>query len=407
MSQNERGAGQNPQSDGQLPVEHLPISPADLLDDNRSKSSREKNDRWRIAYETRNAYLEINCSDARVVIDEERVVEQSSVATGFPHKRDYSGLYNDPRFVGIVIKTHFDGDASLPGMRPVGCGGQDTKAAIRQGNLRTSVGSTGFVDANVHEDPLVQGFLQAQNTAHEFNRDGILLVVTMDHRRALVEPAGEYVLYNGVDKRTTPRQLRDVLDAKSARDRQGRYRPELIYAQGIPIVQESDLTDESAQYLEISRHRMIDMLEAYPDFGERQRIQNPFALAIVDSKIPLQVRYPGLFSQPGSVFRVHIPRTKEEKTVYVEPKSINAAIDQIHYAVTHSVQNHDNPDAPFSNSRLVFIETADIGQSMIIADRLLRQRWMQQWHALEGHSVMIAESRAGNTLRVDELPKAA
>lgn len=388
------------------PIDHPLISPADFLRDNRGDLAKQRLFTWRAAFESGNAFLEIRCADARIATDFSRVSPQGSVAAGFPHRGDYSGLYNDGRFRGLVIKTHYDAIRSKPGERPVGCGGQDTAEAIAVGRIQPGTGITGFVDANVDQDPLIQGFLQAQNTMMHLKKDGKILVVTQDHRRAEVHPVGEFDLSGGEYRRTIPRVIRDVLEAPNERERRQRYNPAEIYANGMPSISQSYLSDEALEYLELADDTMTGLLDTYQDYEARQEVQNPFALVIRDSKVPLQVTYPGYFSEPGSSFMLSVPREKTGEVVLIVEKAINTAIDQIEYAVTQSVANHDDFTKPFSNSRLVLIETADMRQSETIAEELVRQPWMRTWHSLEGHQVFLAESRAGILHRIQELPKA-
>jgi hypothetical protein len=387
------------------PIEHIPVTVSGLLEDNQSELARNKVGIWFNNYETLGTYVVEGCADARPVNDPLRVIEQNSVAAGFPYKKGYVNLYNDPRTRGIVKQTHF---AKIElGKRPNGCGGQDTMAKIRAGEIDPTEGITNFVAENVHEDPLVQSVFQAQQTSRLLRVDRAnIFVVSQNHTRGLVYPIGEFRIFNKTESRVMPVQLRDVLAARDQKELQESYDPRAIYLDGIPEVPRTSLSDEFIEYLQMADQKMTELLRDNPDFSERQAVQNPQAFIISANKIPFQIRYPSHFGDFGTAFKVHIPRTKgEDQVVSIDQKTIKSALDQMQYGVEHSVANHDNSNKDFSRTHVMLIETGDYLQSLKIAEQIMAKPWMKKWIELPGHQLFVSETRGSRTLKIEEFAK--
>jgi hypothetical protein len=162
-------------------------------------------------------------------------------------------------------------------------------------------------------------------------------------------------------------------------------------------------SDKSREYLGMADKKMQKVLSEIKDLSDRQAGQNPWALVISTCKIPIENRYPEYFGTLQSPFKVDIPRAKSEQITHIDDKTISSAINQMEYAVTKSVENHGNPNADFSNSHVLLIETSGFEQSSEIARQILEKKWMQRWIILSGHQLFISEVRGGRTLKLDEI----
>lgn len=406
-----RESGIPPQgTETRRPVEHRAYTKKDFLDDNRSAGEKGgKIDRWMINYEGGNHVVLRDCTDARNTFDDEITTEESSISTGSAHKSSFAPRYNDPRVSAVVNRTHFDALLSEPGKRPVGCGGQDTRELIRNGSVVPSEGATLFVADNVHEDPLVQSFLQAKDIiSHRLTgKIGRVFVTTLDHRSGEVIPVGEYIRAHGIEYRAIPIVLTDLVDATDDDQRQKFYHPREIYAEGIPRLPMTQLSPEFQEYLKVEERKMLELHDIYKDFSTRQAVQDPTFFAIGTNKIPFRTRFPGIFGELGSLFKIHIPRRKTEQFVQIEQSAIEEAVRQLHYGVGKSLAHHGEPGKEFASTHVLFIDTGDFSQSERIAGNLMGHAWFRDWAGLPGHQIFAAESRSGNTLRVEELPLTA
>jgi len=387
------------------PTEHQRIEVKALSEDNKSVLAQQKIDLWLSNYDSGRVFIEIGCSDKRPISAESRVIKLQSVGAGFPHKAEYNKVYNDQRIEAIVVRTHFDGIRLVAGERPSGCGGQDTKAKIVTGLITPKEGITDFVDHNVDQDPLVQSFLQAYQVAEQLSESSCrtVIVANQDHRRGLTRLVGEISVVNGIRKILIPEVLVPVIEAKSEEEKQKEYNPKLIYANGIPELPRSMASDKSRDYLETADEKMRDVLTEVKDFTERQATQNPWALVISTSKIPIENRYPEHFKTLKSPFKVDIPRAKSEQITHIDQGTISCAINQMEYAITKSIENHNNPNADFSDSHVLLIETSGFDQSSEIARQILTKTWMQKWILLPDHQLFVSEVRDGRTLKLDEI----
>ena len=162
------------------------------------------------------------------------------------------------------------------------------------------------------------------------------------------------------------------------------------------------LSEESQDYLKMADGKMKKVLDEVKDFSERQAVQNPWALVISTSKIPIENRYPDYFGNLQSPFKVDIPRAKSEQITDIDQRTITSAINQMEYAVGKSVENHDNPNTDFSNSHVLLIETSGFDQSLKIAQQITSKEWMKKWLALPDHQILVAETRGGHTIKIEE-----
>ena len=395
-----------------------PIVSEDFLTDNQQELKKGKDGkigRWQINYHNGKMFIRVGCADARPIYDEERVWNQRSVASGFPHKENYIESYIHSKIEAIVVDTHyglFQNDH-----RPEGCGGQDTKAEIEAGTILPEQGGViGWVDKNVDKDPIIQGINQAKiiiDHLRNCSESGWIFVTTQDHTTGKVVPVTEFNLVDGIIMTEhIPAVLLPFLKAKTEKQEKRIYDPAVIYAGGIPQLSTDKLSSQFIEYLEIADNKMEEIHAKRPDFAEKQAVQNPWALVISANKIPIQNRYPTLFGEIGSAFEIDIPRSKSEKVVSISDEVIEATICQMQYAMEKANAHNGNPTASFSKSKTLLIETGSFHQSQKIAERLFTRDqeqvkdWAQTWLALGGR-VFLAETNGPITKRIEEFQLAA
>jgi hypothetical protein len=393
--------GRDPEVMG--PIPHGKLDLKAFWDDNKSGLASQEINKFYEQYNAGKCFMEFDCADRRVYSSPYSVVKFQAVGVGFPYQDEYKGIYNFPLIRAIAVRTHFDGIDFTPGKRPAHCGGGDTSAAIDEGTIVPTEGITGYVKENVHKDILVQDFLVGKRIASclDTGSCGTVAIAHLDHRRGLTRIVGEFLKERGFRKSIIPESLIPVIEAKSERERQAAYDPAVIYAEGMPEIPRDVLSYKTREYLEMTDQYMAHLLST-PDFCERQASQNPWALVISTSKVPIENRHPMHFGNLETPFKVDIPRAKSEQVTYIDQETIVSAIDQMEYAIRKSVKNHDNPSADFSNSHVLLIETSGFDQSVNIANQICAKKWMKDWLALPDHQVLVSEVRAGYTLRLEE-----
>jgi hypothetical protein len=374
-----------------------------LLDNQTEQSKFEKGriGRWYINKTLNKLFLRKGCSDARPVYDEEMVAEQNTVAASSHDRDDFSPMYQAEHFQAIVVESHYGNFE--PGNRPTGCGGQDTKAGLRSGKIaRREHGILNHVDKGIHEDPIINGVLQARDIIDRLDgHDGRVFVTTQNHQTGEIIAVAEYIIENGIEIRRIPISLRPFLKAESNQDKEKAYNPSEIYKDGIPHLPEDKLSRQFKDYLEIMRTKVNHVVSTNPDFSERQKTQEKPVLVITDKQIPLAVRYPTLFGKFGSVFRVNIPRKKVGGETIILDKAVGNAIDQIEYAMTNAIANDGKPGTSFSGSKTLFIETGSFAQSIKIANELFLKDFALEWHKIGG-KIFVAETKGAKTIRVED-----
>lgn len=388
------------------------ITKDDFSTDNQHELRKGKNGkigRWQINYHNGKMFIRIGCADARPIYDEERVWNQRSVASGFPHKGEYVESYIHSKIEAVVVTTHYG--LFENGHRPEGCGGQDAKAEIEAGTILPEQGGViDWVDKNVDKDPIVQGINQAKIIIDHLitrSESGRVFVTTQDHTTGKVLPVAEFNIVNGIlMTENIPPVLLPFLKAKTEKQEQRIYDPAVIYADGIPQLSIDKLSSQFIEYLEIADNKMEEIHAKRPDFAEKQAAQNPWALVISANKIPIQNRYPTLFGEIGSAFEIDIPRSKSEKVVSVSNEVIEAAICQMQYAMEKANAHNGDPTGSFSKSKTLLIETGSFHQSQKIAEMLFTRDWAKKWLALGGR-VFVAETQGPVTQRIEEFQLAA
>ena len=391
------------------PIHHGKLDLRAFWDDNKSDLAIQEVNRFYEQYNEGKCFMEFDCSDKRTYSSPLSVIKFQAVGVGFPYQEEYKAIYNFPLIKAIAVRTHFDGINFIPGKRPSHCGGGDTSAAIEDGTITPTEGITEYVEENVHKDILVQDFLVGKRIASclDTGSCGTVVIAHLDHRRALTKPVGEFTKERGFRKSIIPESLIPVIEAKNKKERQAAYDPAVIYAEGMPEVPRDVLSYKAREYLEMTDQYMAYQLSTYPDFSERQASQNPWALVISTSKVPIENRHPMHFGNLETPFKVDIPRVKSEQITYIDQETINSVIDQMEYAIRKSVKNHDNPKADFSNSHVLLIETSGFDQSVNIATQICAKKWMKDWLALPDHQVLVSEVRAGHTLKLEEFDPSA
>lgn len=384
-------AGEIPTIPKELPpIKSIPLSPDLLWQDNRSQKANDMRENYERNAASGLLIGEEACGDARTILPlPEKAVPIRSISTAGP--KDY-GVFRDPKIGLAVAITHFSGDTLEIGKMPRGCGGLGAKFAVEQ---LSSEGIGNYVRSNiVHPDPIVQALVTARRITKESGKPSLAAV--QDHLTTKLYPIAVFL---------TPVDYKSHVDLI---DLAIKYDPEIIYADLIPTLKESDIPDIFREFLDAANNQMKNLLMGYVNFKENQKVQNPRMVVLSTEPRSMRVRYPTTAERPGIAFKLHVPRERlESGKISINPAVLDDIVEQAQYPFEHSANHYGDPSEDFSETDIFLVETGDIDVSSQIVNRIVREKWMQKWLSQQGHGIWIAETNEGITTRIEPFLTAA
>jgi len=369
--------------------ENIEITRTRLLDDNHSTEAdrlrKERNDN-KAAH---SLYSLDACGDARGLYP--LATKSSSIRSIASGGSKENKIITDPAVEYAVVASHFDGEIFVPGQMPTGCGGLGALDQALKDKRPTPIKGIYFYIARKirHPDPLIQALLTANRTTKETGKPSI--AVAQNHRIGKILPIGTFL------PEKAPNCNVNLIDLLSE------YDPKEIYAKGIPELEKSKIPDVFKEFLEASETQVKDLLLNYPDLKEMLKVQNPRIIIISTELISARVRYPKIANFPGLIFKIHLPRVKDEDgRPSVKPELLDEICYQMEYPIQHSVDNFENQNEAFSKTDRFLIETEDIALSRHIATKLAEEECLKKWMTLKGHQVLIAQTQEGITQLMEE-----
>lgn len=377
------------------------ITAESLKEDNHSHPVVDYLESWQENLNEQNITFVLGCSDPRLLIARHATADIRSIgAAALPEL--YSSILNkkvNPR--AIIVVVHHDGETVKPGEMPKGCGGLSVRATLSTNDYTKRGYSAKYVGEHIaHQDPFIQGVFTGEEIA-ELSKCPVL-VVTEDHRTGQIYPLTSFL----------PRQSHDLLIRSSISLRsgfEGRYNPKKIYSSGIPQIASDQIPSEFTVFMK--RHELFvkSVKNRIPSLYLDQKIINPSVVALTTEIRPIQSRFPNLLGKkPNTVFTVTIQRqTRKIKEDYdVNIESMNRALDQVHYAFSHALENKGNPELGFSrlyNHGTMLIEGDIASQLDQIAKAALATPYIQEWIKIKGNKIITLETSKGRVQKAKEL----
>lgn len=366
------------------------ITPELLLLDNRSEDSARLRSYWNIQRADGELTLEWDCDDARQR-PPLRAAQLRSISTGANEEsyESYGGIFNDKGIKRIAVVAHFDGDTERKGHSPEGCGGLEAKRKQKANEAPREGGVFNYVRESIaHEDPIMQAIISADQISRYTDKP--ILAAACNHLTGEIFPVALFQQRgNGPQLILSSVRIGDIID--------GRYKPEEIYAKGLPRLDRNDpLLRDFYTYFAENGDQMRKLNDKYPNLRDRMKVQNPDAIVISSQTRPLRTRYYDTFGDPGVAFEITIARCRKtlEASARITTKAIREALEQAHYAMTHAMDNRGKDNLPFRDTRTVLIETVHMEESRKIAESLAATEFGARWLS-EGNAVIIAEVRSG------------
>ncbi len=373
-----------------------------FLVDNHSKLAEENRAIWKKNQREGNMHGVAGCSDARPTITEpEKSYSILSITAGLT--KVFPEIISSPGIKDFIVTTHFDGATAKPGTAISGCGGlQEKEALMARGVNEPPQGVIDYVHNQIdHPDAIVQSVSQAKKISSMMEKP--VLAATQDHRTGRVYPIAAFWRRHGTLLSAINEDIDYTIITPSY------YNPEEIYKNGLPSIDYENLADGEFkmfyEYIKSNREMVAQLALKYPDIEEKQRVQNPSTIVLTTDQQPARLRYPSLLEEPGSYFRISIPRRKDSirKTAFIATHDLDQIMNQTEYPVSHAVLHHGDHSKPFSKVGTVFIETSNMELSEGIADEALKKSWMREWASIEGHKIIAASATGGVIKEIKEI----
>lgn len=363
--------------------ESLIITPEALYADNQSIEARELSAKWEEHRNKGNLWAVVACGDARVMIPKPgRIISIRSIFEG---GKKEGQIFVSPGVEFVPVISHIDGETIVHGKRPSGCGGSAEKEKAINGSSEKPIeGIRYYVENNIqHPDPIIQAALSARDITRATGKPSIAIV--QDHLTTKAYPFATFFPKGHRNSISSDLDWVSLVEG---------YNEKEIYANGLPELDSKDLP-EFVEFLDACEEQTRDILSAYPNLKEMQKVQNP-RMVIISSKLPsVRTRYPRTTRVPGSIFKLHMPREKNGSKIEITGAMQREIIYQAQYPLGHSVEHNGKPGEPFSKTDRVLIETSDINASRNLAAELAKRPWMKEWLELPDHHIIVIQNVVG------------
>lgn len=367
-----------------LRQENLIITPESITRDNRSHLAEERRNKWNEAKRDGNLIAYFRCADARVQPTGIEAMSLGSIAAAFKNPEALAPILSDKGIKASVVLAHVDGETVKLGEMPAGCGGLAAKKDI--GNSEQNGGTAEFIsEVVIDKDPVVQSLWTAKQIAIISNKPTMAAIE--DHRTHQIYPVGFFNIEKG--------QMISIISTASAETTVGKYQPEKIYADGLPVIDSNILPEVFTNLLEQNQKETMEELSKYPDLKRMQKVQRPRMVWFTTDPSSLRQKVPDTASIPGSIFKVHAIREKINGIGRVDDELLKSYLGELQYPLEHSVENSHDTSLPFSNTDRLIIETGDLELSKTLAEEVIKQEWMQKWTRLNGRRIILLQTNSG------------
>lgn len=352
--------------------EDLILTARAFIEDNASPLAQNNRDIW--IQRRRNGKLKgkKKCADARMVTVEDVTVRSIAGAD-----ETSPGIIADPDVEAWGFYSHFG-----EGLK--GCGGLGARESLIQPPLTDF---DRYIARIAHHDFLIQSLLSAEEIAEISGKP--VLAAAQDHLDLTIYPLGFFYTSRGRVRYESPIKIKDIAD--------GQYNPEKLYANGIPTIPESELPDVLLEMLDNDQRKTQEIRNKYTTLRDMQRVQKPRIIFVTTDIRPLSVKYPNLSGIPGSIFKVHLARTKIDGVYELDSKLIRSGVAQIEYPFGHAVEHNGHEEESFSTVDTMVVETGDLGSGEKLWDAAEAQSPIREWTRIGNKKVILLQSAGGIT----------
>lgn len=362
---------------------HLPereiLTPEMVLADLSSPLAVFRMKEYQLAKNSQGLWLVIACSDARVSVPFATnrfgmMVLPSVAASALPHAfRDTIRRDGRQSIAGVIVVSHFDGESSSQiGQGLEGCGGIHAKS---NGNGTGEPLLDTYVDKVIPKGDTVGNTIQMWNALRDIT-DIPVVGAVMDHRTQRMMPLA--ISAGGKSHFTS-----NTTVTRSSEDG---------FIDHLTLDQVSELSAPAARLFQENQEVVARLVEAEPDFYERQRYNDPRLLLITDSPKPVRVLLPNHCDRPNESFRISVPRGQGREGL--TSSAVNLAVAQASYPIMHALGGLEKGSGSFSHLKTVLIHTKLGLDASDVREALMAQDWMQKWMSMGG-SMLVVETNRG------------
>lgn len=359
------------------------IQPKDLLEDNHSVRARDLIGEYNDARDHEEILAIISCGDAR---------DEKASTTGhsnISYLRSVAGSTSLDKFSyflphrankAIIVSQHFDGSTLKDGSAPQGCGGLKAKLDLLTNVVSETAPIHEYVfDRVASPDVSVQAHASALLVSRQLRERGVnkpVVATITDHITGLIYPIALF------DQNVSISKFTSVDDAAA------------LYRDGLPTIDESYLPKEIQYLLESNRRVVEELHEAYPNFTESQKVQNPDTVFITTTVRPPAIRYPRHFYLPNTNFVITMPYSKIDNKVEVWREDFDEVARQLYFPL--SAATLAQPGQSFSATKNLVIETPKIALSRRIANMLVDEfDWVRRCIKEKDLQILVSQTHSG------------
>lgn len=373
----------------------LPITPESLIADNRSRDATYNLEQIKAAKTSGQQTVIVACGDPRAEpatlfdLTSATIISLRGIAAVIPDE-EFAFVLGHRGVKQIIVLQHHDGTKVMPGHKLSGCGGLAAMEDLISGGESITGAISNHIKKIRSPDPFMQAYVMARRIGAKVNIP--VLAATLDHTSgsiyalALIDNNGRSVLSSVA--------VHNIGD------------PEVAYAQGVPQLRSSELTDGFGQLMR-DNQRQVAKLKKDQDLLNGLVNNDPRAVILTTSIISAALRYPKTFGKPNSCFMLGIPWVKKliPEDDGIEKDGILGVFDQLHYPIFNAIKAR--PGTSFNRTDTIIIETPSMGLSSEIAGYLLQLAWINEWllqrNAGKHRSILTAQVKSGVTQKIQEL----
>ncbi|MBI5045205.1 MAG: hypothetical protein HZC02_04725 [Candidatus Levybacteria bacterium] len=382
----------------------LDITPDFFLERNRTPEVKDNLDEWYEHKQKGELIASILCGDARAWIPEgvaRRTASIRALGAGGDDefKERFEAIMNSKGVSTVAFIGHHDGMLFVPKKAPRGCGITDEHGRqMLSGEEVNGEGYKDFASKHVrHEDPVMQTIYSSQDTLELTDKP--VGAFALDHRTGIILPVG-YFHHPKQGGYTSETGMNPKYFDKR------HYNAPAIYHDGMPKLTEDQamkMPDNLIEYWLDWEKEMEKVRNEYArngvDYRQALKVQNPSIISLSTDPRPLGIIYR---LGPNTAFKLRVPRASIEDDEFIAPEKLQEVLNQAHYPIDQNTRNFNSPEAAFSNTHTLLIQTRSMEKSEQIAQVAISKPYIMDWLNLPDqrhpHQIIVGQIHQGKVV---------
>lgn len=247
-----------------------------------------------------------------------------------------------------------------------------------------------------HHDPVIHAIERGSLIAGKTHK--LVLATTQVHTDGSTFAQGVFENGSQTEHKTVPTNILTASAIKKEKYLRA------VYSQGIPQLQDELVPAIFKPVLDEISQRSTDLLTKYPDFKNKQEVQDPEFVLLTDLIKPTELWLPTEATDPGHFFTVSFRRQSLQKEAILNKQSKEDAFRQINYPLSHCLESNHHNHLAFRNTRVLLIATGSLDDSLQIADEARDFDWVQEFLRLPGRELIASQVAKG---KIEEMKRVA